>query len=606
MRQGLERIFVYRFHPETDYLEIYLFYRTRFFQFVSTLFLFYLGGFFFVNWHAGRYYGMIFDAVAFVWIFAVQLYLYWKEKLDQAVFLMLPITFGIYIYFIYGMPAQEFGIVWIFALVLFLLYSLGEKNGQIITWVSFGLVLTLFIAGKTERVPAVYSDAAWFKIILVHLLLQLIGYLFMRRYQLVTRIFEHRYYTDSLTGLFNRLKLEEHLSQAGPGCSLILFNIKEFAAINNFYGKDLGDRILKQFARRLRELSDEYIWDRYRLSGDEFALLSKQGVSHTVAESVAFKIIHQIQATTFEGQNEHIRIRLYAGISAEAFNKIETADMALTQARSSNQTVIQYSSAFDRRPYYFDNLRLLNILNDSIQNKQIRAVFQPIHNNNSGKVDRAEALLRIQDQNGDLLNPGPYLPVARRAGLYPALTGKILASAARFIEFYQIPCSVNIAGMDLQSSSHLFETVQHHFGIKERKLLTFELVEDDALHDRKGTDDLIAFCKAEGCKIAIDDFGAGYSNFRRLMDLQIDYLKLDGSLIENLDQDPKSRIVIQGIMKMATEIGIEIIAEYVHSRAIATIIQEIQIPYSQGFFFGKAVLHDDFGGFLSAAPLDRA
>ena len=185
------------------------------------------------------------------------------------------------------------------------------------------------------------------------------------------------------------------------------------------------------------------------------------------------------------------------------------------------------------------------------------------------------------------IKPFSFLEVAKTNRIYNKITQAVLTNTLAVAQKYNIPCSLNISLTDIYDEKTMqmfFKTLDEY---THNELLTIELLETE---DFVNYDDVNEFCEkvhSYGIKIALDDFGSGYSNFAHILKLPIDYIKIDASLITNIAVDKNSRIMVETIIELAHRLNIETIAEYVSSKEILDIIKEIGIDYAQGFYIGK-------------------
>jgi EAL domain-containing protein (putative c-di-GMP-specific phosphodiesterase class I) len=189
--------------------------------------------------------------------------------------------------------------------------------------------------------------------------------------------------------------------------------------------------------------------------------------------------------------------------------------------------------------------------------------------------------------DNQIVPPIQFIPNAEQIRLYHAVSRAIIQHTVNAMRGNGLQFSVNLAISDIADAhfrAYLFGILQER-DIANR--LTFEILETQSSNDE---DDLMAFVQAVthlGANIAIDDFGSGYANFERIARLRASFLKIDGSLIKNIDTDPTTRLVVETIVAFARKLGIETVAEYVHSEAVYQIVKELGIDYAQGFLLGK-------------------
>lgn len=226
-------------------------------------------------------------------------------------------------------------------------------------------------------------------------------------------------------------------------------------------------------------------------------------------------------------------------------------------------------------------------LSKAIENNKIISYYQPIVPiSDTNLQQKYESLVRIDD-NGDIITPFRFIEVAKAHRVYHRITEAVIKNTLATIQKYQIPCSLNISLTDITDK----RTLDHFFAIlhkfKYNHLLTVELLETE---DFQNYNEVYNFCikiRSYGVKVALDDFGSGYSNFSHILNLPIDFIKIDATLISNIDRDNSSRIMVETIVQLAHRLHICTIAEFVSSKEILDIVTEIGVDYAQGFYLGK-------------------
>jgi EAL domain-containing protein (putative c-di-GMP-specific phosphodiesterase class I) len=206
----------------------------------------------------------------------------------------------------------------------------------------------------------------------------------------------------------------------------------------------------------------------------------------------------------------------------------------------------------------------------------------------------------MRDEQDNLIYPGPYLlEIAKKGKFYTQVTKLLVEKVWQKIEESQKEFSINLSSLDIENpamSAYLLDTIKKHKHLANK--LIFELLEDKDTEDYQVVKDFIDTVKSYGVRIAIDDFGSGYSNFMRVLEFEPDIIKIDGSLIQNIATDKHSRNTVEMVKIFADRIGAQTVAEYVENEEIYDIINEIGIDYSQGFYIAKAseklLLEKDF------------
>lgn len=234
-----------------------------------------------------------------------------------------------------------------------------------------------------------------------------------------------------------------------------------------------------------------------------------------------------------------------------------------------------------------DMLQTVQIIHRSLQYgwQGVIPYVQPIFNAQTGMVEKYECLMRLKDGE-DLYTPHKFLEIAHKTGHYCELSRAMIDKALHYFSTREESFCINLSFDDMKSqrTRAFLEEKLSHFPNPSR--ITFEIVESQAFDNMTLLSEFIEFIRSYGCLIAIDDFGSGYSNFNQILSLSPDILKIDGSLIKDIDSNAKHQTIVENIQSLAHKLGILTVAEFVHSEAIMERIQEIGIDYAQGFYLG--------------------
>jgi diguanylate cyclase (GGDEF)-like protein len=417
--------------------------------------------------------------------------------------------------------------------------------------------------------------------------------------------------TDPLTGLPNRAAYRMDKKRYRQP-ALMLFNIDRFKHINDFYGTDTGDAVLKECAKRLTAVLPILRNARlYRLGGDDFGILFE--FDNTEASRKAFKTALKKALT---GCTEHpfdldslmIDISVSAGVSTQKERLFETADMALKFAKSSSRHLYAiFDASMDQTQTIKKNIHAISQLKTALANDRLFPYFQPIVDLSSGRTIKYEALARIRDDQGSILSPWSFLEAAKQAKLSGTVTAVILEKTLQTARETKGRFSVNVSASDIMSSHdrnqicrllHTYSDVASH--------ITFEVLEGEEIEDYEIIDDFFRGVRRHGCQIAIDDFGSGYSNFEKLLQLDIDTLKIDGSLIKNVDHDAHAELVVKTMIAFAKGADIKTVAEFVHSEAVLQKVTSLGIDFGQGYHLGKPMPADFYFGRHANQPKEHA
>ena len=391
-------------------------------------------------------------------------------------------------------------------------------------------------------------------------------------------------FIDSLTKVPNFIKLQQDIQKIVKPFGFVLIDIQNFKQLNNFYGIDVGDYVLKELAQTLQHLYKNEA-TLYRINADRFAYLFDKNIDIDAVK----KIIQSIHEMKFTIQYSDITIKIRASLlNDEKQHTVEKAELALELAKKTRQDCIAYDKSLHLEDKYMQHILWTNKIEEALKNEQFVPYFQPIKSVASGKFEKYETLVRLVD-NDEVYTPDYFLEVSIQANSYPQITQMLIEKAFEYFEQNDlgIKFSLNLAFEDIlnkTTTSLLLEKLKNY---KQSQNVIIELLETQEISDYDILNDFINQIKQFGAKIAIDDFGSGYSNFNYILKLNIDIVKLDSSLIENIDNDKQAYTVVKNVTQTLQKLGFEVIAEKVHSAEIEKILTEIGVDYLQGYHIGK-------------------
>jgi len=399
--------------------------------------------------------------------------------------------------------------------------------------------------------------------------------------------------TDSLTSLGNRYKLL-HDIESLDNPSIAILNIDRFSEINDLYGDKFGDILLKKLGDTIHNLiKDQSTKKLYRLHADEFAILNISLEKANFIKKIE-ELIRQIENINYSIDNEEVIVQVTSSVSFEKNNLFITANMAMKSAKKKRINLLVYNKSLNLDSLYENNIKWTNKLRYAIKHDKLVPYYQAIVNNKTGKWEKYESLVRLIDEDKKVVTPYFFLEIAKRTKYYETLTKTVIKKSFDTFKNTNKEFSINLTIKDIMNfdmKEFIFEMLQSY---KIGKQVVFEIVESEGIDKYEDIIKFIDKVKKHGCKIAIDDFGTGYSNFNYLLKLKADYIKIDGSLIKNIDTDINAKILVKTIVNFAKELNILTIAEYVENSTIYEIVKEIGIDYSQGYFFSEPTKLPDF------------
>ena len=273
---------------------------------------------------------------------------------------------------------------------------------------------------------------------------------------------------------------------------------------------------------------------------------------------------------------------------------LTNADMALKTAKKQRKALLSYDPALNIKQGYEQNIHWVRRLHNALEHQRLVPYFQPIVEAKTRKIERYECLIRMVEEDGRVISPYYFLDIAKRLKLYPQLTRLMIEQSFKAFEHQPYTFSINLSIEDIvdtKSSQWILHKVRE---CSFASRIIFEIVESEGIQNYDAVNEFIQEVKRYGVKIAIDDFGAGYSNFAYMMRLDIDYIKIDGSIIRDICTNHSSQVITQTIVEFAQKLNIQTVAEFVADEAIYTYLSNLPINSMQGYLFGqpRATLDD--------------
>ncbi|MDF1879332.1 GGDEF domain-containing protein [Sulfurimonas sp. SAG-AH-194-C20] len=400
-----------------------------------------------------------------------------------------------------------------------------------------------------------------------------------------------RYFTDHLTNLPNVYQLRKDF-QAEEDYGLVFIKIDNFLTINNFYGFVIGDFVIEAVSKYLKEVLE--VHKLYRLTGSEFAFTLTSSMSFYKLKIYLNEVYSKINSYSVIYQNTKIYIDFTMASTASSTkdNVFSKVSMALDYAKKTGVPFWIYEDRMNFENDYARNLELSEVVREGVNSSKVVPYFQAIVDNKTGKIVKYECLARLIDTQGNVLSPILFIPIAKKIKVYNEITIQMVEKSFAAFKDSSFEFNINLSIEDIMSSkifNFIIDKVKHSDASSR---VTFEILESEAIEDFKKVEKFIIEVKRYGAKIAIDDFGSGYSNFSYLIKIRADYIKIDGSLIKDIDVDKSALLVVETIVSFAKKLGMKTVAEFVHSSVVMDKVKELGIDYSQGFFIDEPSLKD--------------
>lgn len=377
---------------------------------------------------------------------------------------------------------------------------------------------------------------------------------------------------------------------------MALINIDKFSTLNDLFGENNGDKILSEFSDNLKEhfTKDEY--KIYRIEADKFAVVSKEyNKDINEFKKLCKEFANNIQKESIIIDDNEVDLNVTIGIAKGDGNRAyKYSQRVIAYARSKFEQVMIYDDSFNIQESFEENIKWVKKIKNGLKDGNFKGFYQPIVDNKTQEIYKYEALIRFIEDNGDVIAPFHFLDIAKKAKLYPHVIKVMLKEALLLINEKQKRVAVNISFEDIASSEtqhFIYEELKNE--PEATKLLEFEILESEEISDIQIVKDFIKEVKALGCTVGVDDFGAGYSNFNMLTNLDIDFVKIDSSLIKEIDHSKNQEIIVNTISNFSKEFGFTTVAEFVSSKEIYEKVTSLGIDYSQGYYFGKPVSFEE-------------
>ncbi len=399
---------------------------------------------------------------------------------------------------------------------------------------------------------------------------------------------------DGLTKLANKNAFLEDIKRVKKPI-LFYLNIDDFMKLNNLYGNRIGDRVLIHMAKLLRETLKDMECLIYRIYNDEFLVVFESNqINIDNYKRYILNIIDTIEKSTIEcNVPECISFTLSGGVSYYLNDKNYEnlslyASIARDVAKNEKKKFLIYNHNMQNREDYDKNIAWIKSIKKAIENNKFIPYFQPILDNKNNKITKYESLIRMIDDNEKIVSPFLFLEIAKKAKLYSKITKLVIDKTLKvFKDKPEYECSINLTTDDIMNNS----TRKYIYNMLENypypQNIIFEIIETEEIIDFKLVNSFIERVKRYGVKIAIDDFGTGYANFKYVIDLSVDYIKIDGSLIKNIETNRESKLIVEAIIAFSKKLGIKTIVEFVSTKEIFNEIKSLGADYSQGYYIGK-------------------
>ncbi len=412
---------------------------------------------------------------------------------------------------------------------------------------------------------------------------------------------------DALTGLINRYEFERRLKNViiaqGNDSSintLCYIDLDQFKLVNDTCGHTAGDELLKQITLLLQNTLDG-IGTLARLGGDEFGLLL-ENTDIVKAQAVSSRILDVIKSFHFDWNDNTFTIGASIGIApisqtAHSCEEIlSNADSACYLAKESGRNRTQvFTEEDDKLLTQQREMHWVSRINHALEEDRFQLYFQeimPLRGHEQAFILHGEILLRMIDKEGDSVSPNNFLPAAERYNMITLIDEWVVKKSIEWLATRKekVLISVNLSGVSVSNRDFLnFVVSRIKLNNVNPELLCFEITETAAINHLSTAIHFMNVLKKLGCSFALDDFGSGLSSFSYLNSLPVDYLKIDGAFVMDIDKDPMHYAMVKSINEVGQVMGIKTIAEFAASDSIIRSLREVGVDNAQGYAIARPI-----------------
>lgn len=377
---------------------------------------------------------------------------------------------------------------------------------------------------------------------------------------------------------------------------LIMIQIENFDILDKFYDTKTVDKIEQIYgATLLNHMPNHEIFDKIYTLGDGcFAITEDYNKILSKYPNINInkqldEFITNTKHSTIKLENIDYDITVVVSYSYGRDNLYENVKYGIEKALDENRNLICANNlVYEAQQNAKKNIETIHMVKKALDESKIISFFQPIIENSTKKVVKYESLVRLINEKDEVISPYFFLDVSKKGSYYTKITNRVIENSFMILDHIKDNVSINISVLDIENEAIMKKLTSLISKPQYKGRVTFELLEDEHIKDFNKIKEFIQHVKKVGdVKIAIDDFGSGYSNFERLLVYSPDILKIDGSLIKNIEHDSFSRNLVETIVIFAKKQGIKTIAEFVENENIYNILTNLGVDYSQGYYFGK-------------------
>jgi EAL domain-containing protein (putative c-di-GMP-specific phosphodiesterase class I)/DNA-binding response OmpR family regulator len=370
----------------------------------------------------------------------------------------------------------------------------------------------------------------------------------------------------------------------------LFFQIKDFENITYLYGIDGSKRIVKSLLHSIIKCCEINNTDIFVLNEDRFVIYWDTNEQYPSEEMEYFikKLYNNINQKTFGDGLFQSDIKINVVGSRIKDNFIQIGILSLKEIIKNNIPFVISDSIYKKMTQNIENtMKMIEYIDKAIEEDRVIPVYQPIMDAKTKKINKYECLVRIKKDDGSLMSPFFFLDVAKQSDQYPQITKIMIEKTFLYMKDKNCNFSINLSSIDMENNEllkFLFQKIDE-YNVYDR--LIIELLEDESIHNFDIVLDFIKDVKRLGVKIAIDDYGSGYSNLDRIFQFQPDFLKIDGSIIKGITTDNTKIAIAKSAIYLSKQLGIYTVGEFIADKELFDKAIEIGIDFLQGYYMSE-------------------
>lgn len=357
-----------------------------------------------------------------------------------------------------------------------------------------------------------------------------------------------------------------------------------------------NERMLKLFAgmpKTYATLNDSYGNIQKHFKSDGLHLYSYEDTSLLIAaddsvnKSDFLETVKKVYVYLNQVSCEEVQFSYTAAVACGNEHSMSHLEATLRYAKAHKLSIVNFEEIGDEAAKAQEEIHMVRVIRDALLNKRVTPFFQEIHNNRGGNKKMYESLMRISDADGRIYFPDQFLPVSKEYDLYESLSELMVETVFELLKEKDIIVTINLNVQDIYDRNMILMIFKYMQNVPHPENFVFEIVESEEITDFDYIKEFSDRIHEYGGKIAIDDFGSGFSNLLHILQIEADYIKIDGAIIRTITQDQHCHDFIKLINGWCEKNNQEVIAEYVENEQIQNMIMEIGVHHSQGYYFSK-------------------